>query len=111
VTVSLLFLRIDYLLRVEILSQQLNSHLILAIFFQSNFYIQIFIVFFSSIFRISPIIATILHTLYFQISYPNAIVLMEHLVNMGEGTASLNRSYAVGTDTFLAMAALYQGMF
>lgn len=28
---------------------------------------------------------------------------------MGEGTASLNRSYAVGTDTFLAMAALYQG--
>lgn len=44
-----------------------------------------------------------------QISYPNAIALMEHLVNMGEGSASLNRSYAVGTDTFLAMAALYQG--
>ena len=32
-------------------------------------------------------------------------------MHMGEGTASLNRSYAVGTDTFLAMAALYQGMF
>jgi len=45
------------------------------------------------------------------ISYPNAIVLMEHLVHMGEGTASLNRSYAVGTDTFLAMAALYQDMY
>ena len=29
---------------------------------------------------------------------------------MGEGTASLNRQYAVGKDTFIAMAALYQGI-
>ena len=34
---------------------------------------------------------------------------MEHLSLMGEGTASINRQYAVGTDTFLAMAAIYQG--
>lgn len=34
---------------------------------------------------------------------------MEHLTYMGEGTAALNRQYAVGTDTFLATAALYQG--
>lgn len=46
---------------------------------------------------------------FVQISYPDAITLMEHLVNMGEGSASLNRQYAVGTDTFLAAAALYQG--
>lgn len=44
-----------------------------------------------------------------QISYPNAIVLMEHLQHMGEGNASLNRQFAVGADTFLATAALYQG--
>ncbi len=35
---------------------------------------------------------------------------MEHLWKMGEGTASLNRQYAVGKDTFIAMAALYQGI-
>ena len=35
---------------------------------------------------------------------------MEHLWKMGEGSASLNRQYAVGRDTFIAMAALYQGM-
>jgi hypothetical protein len=44
-----------------------------------------------------------------QISYPNAITLMEHIVNMGEGSASWNRQYFVGVDTFLAAAALYQG--
>lgn len=48
-------------------------------------------------------------TLLLQISYPNAIVLMEHLQHMGEGNASLNRQFAVGADTFLATAALYQG--
>jgi hypothetical protein len=35
---------------------------------------------------------------------------MEHVSRMGEGTASLNRQYNVGTDTFLAMAAIYQGI-
>ena len=34
---------------------------------------------------------------------------MEHLGYMGEGTASMNRHYGVGTDTFLSMAAIYQG--
>jgi hypothetical protein len=34
---------------------------------------------------------------------------MEHLALMGEGTASVNRQYSVGSDTFLAMAAIYQG--
>jgi hypothetical protein len=34
---------------------------------------------------------------------------MEHLRRMGEGTAALNRQYAVPSDTFLAMASLYQG--
>eukprot|EP01036_Dinobryon_divergens_P032695 gene32696-42340_t len=33
---------------------------------------------------------------------------IKHLWKMGEGSASLNRQYAVGRDTFLAMAALYQ---
>ena len=44
-----------------------------------------------------------------KIAYPDAFTLMEHLWKMGEGSASLNRQYAVGRDTFLAMAALYQG--
>lgn len=45
------------------------------------------------------------------LSYPDAFTLMEHLVNMGEGTASLNRQFAVGKDTFLAAAALYQELY
>ena len=40
--------------------------------------------------------------------YPNAFVLMEHLVSMGEGLASHNRKISVGKETFLAMAAAYQ---
>ena len=44
-----------------------------------------------------------------QISYPDVFTLMEHLAQMGEGTASINRQYAVGSDTFLAMASIYQG--
>ena len=42
-------------------------------------------------------------------SYPDVFTLMEHLALMGEGTASVNRQYSVGSDTFLAMAAIYQG--
>lgn len=34
---------------------------------------------------------------------------MEHIQQMGEGNASLNRQLHVGKDTMLAMAALYQG--
>ena len=45
------------------------------------------------------------------LSYPDAFTLMEHLVNMGEGTASLSRQFAVGKDTFLAAAALYQELY
>lgn len=47
--------------------------------------------------------------LHSQIAYPDVFTLMEHVSRMGEGTASLNRQYNVGTDTFLAMAAIYQG--
>lgn len=34
---------------------------------------------------------------------------MEHLEGMGERTASLSRQYQVGRDSFLAMAAIYNG--
>ncbi len=44
-----------------------------------------------------------------QVSYPDMFSLMEHLVRMGESSASLNRQYAVGKDTFLAAAAIYKG--
>jgi NADH dehydrogenase [ubiquinone] 1 alpha subcomplex assembly factor 5 len=44
------------------------------------------------------------------VSYANAAVLMEHLVAMGEGSAALNRRYSVGKESFLAMAAVYQGI-
>jgi NADH dehydrogenase [ubiquinone] 1 alpha subcomplex assembly factor 5 len=44
-----------------------------------------------------------------QVTYPDAFTLMEHIFKMGEGTAALNRQYAVGRDTFLAMASIYQG--
>jgi hypothetical protein len=46
-----------------------------------------------------------------QVHYPNAFVLMEHLTHMGEGTAANNRHYAVGRDSFLAMAAVYQSVY
>lgn len=45
------------------------------------------------------------------ISYPDAIALMEHVQRMGEGTAALNRVFHVGSDTFLATAALYQKLY
>jgi len=45
------------------------------------------------------------------ISYPDAFTLMEHIFRMGEGSASLNRQYNVGMDTFLAVAALYQELY
>lgn len=45
------------------------------------------------------------------IAYPDAFALMEHVQRMGEGTAALSRQYAVGSDTFLAMAALYQQLY
>jgi hypothetical protein len=35
---------------------------------------------------------------------------MDHLYNMGEGSAAKSRHLAVGKDTFLSMAAIYQGM-
>jgi NADH dehydrogenase [ubiquinone] 1 alpha subcomplex assembly factor 5 len=44
------------------------------------------------------------------VNYLNAAVLMEHLVSMGEGSAAFNRQYSVGKESFLAMAAIYQGM-
>ena len=43
------------------------------------------------------------------VCYANAAVLMEHLVGMGEGAAAHNRQVNVGTESFLAMAAIYQG--
>jgi NADH dehydrogenase [ubiquinone] 1 alpha subcomplex assembly factor 5 len=46
-----------------------------------------------------------------QVSYPDAFVLMDHIVRMGEGTAALNRHYNVGKDTFLSAASLYQSMY
>jgi NADH dehydrogenase [ubiquinone] 1 alpha subcomplex assembly factor 5 len=46
-----------------------------------------------------------------QVSYPDAISLMEHLSSMGEGTAALNRQLHAGRDTLLAAAALYQQMY
>lgn len=43
-----------------------------------------------------------------QIGYPNAFTLMEHLQGMGENNAAIHRHYNVGTETMLAMAAIYQ---
>ncbi len=45
-----------------------------------------------------------------QITYPDAFSLMEHIFKMGEGSAAFNRQYAVGRDTFIAMASIYQGV-
>lgn len=46
-----------------------------------------------------------------SLSYPNAMVLMEHLQRMGENNACVNRKERVGKDTFIAMSALYQEMY
>lgn len=48
-----------------------------------------------------------------RISYPNALVLMEHLQRMGEGNASLRRRHNTGKDVyvFLAAACIYDEMF
>lgn len=45
------------------------------------------------------------------ISYPNAMVLMEHLQRMGEGNASVSRRPRTAADTFLAGACVYDEMF
>ena len=44
-------------------------------------------------------------------SFPNAMVLMEHLQRMGEGNVCWNRKQRTSLDTFLATAAIYQEMF
>eukprot|EP00586_Coscinodiscus_wailesii_P010980 CAMPEP_0172516834 /NCGR_PEP_ID=MMETSP1066-20121228/279514_1 /TAXON_ID=671091 /ORGANISM="Coscinodiscus wailesii, Strain CCMP2513" /LENGTH=393 /DNA_ID=CAMNT_0013298495 /DNA_START=150 /DNA_END=1331 /DNA_ORIENTATION=+ len=46
-----------------------------------------------------------------HISYPDAMVLMEHLQRMGEGNACVGRRKRVGRDTFVAAAAIYEHMF
>jgi len=45
------------------------------------------------------------------LSYPNAMVLMEHLQRMGEGNACVNRRESVSRGTFLAAACVYDEMF
>lgn len=42
------------------------------------------------------------------VSYPDALVLMEHLQGMGESSAILTRRPYVSRETFLAAAAIYQ---
>ena len=44
-----------------------------------------------------------------QVTYPDAITLMEHLQGMGEASAILTRRPYVSRETFLAAAAIYQG--
>eukprot|EP01084_Bolivina_argentea_P035379 65631_1 len=46
-----------------------------------------------------------------QVSYPNALVLMEHLQRMGEGNSSIERRLHVSRNTLLAAAALYQARY
>ena len=46
-----------------------------------------------------------------KVGYPSALVLMEHLYQMGESNASLNRHLHVGKDTFLATASIYQELY
>ncbi len=36
---------------------------------------------------------------------------MEHLFKMGESNANINRSIAVGRDTFISAASLYQELY
>lgn len=45
----------------------------------------------------------------YQVNYPDALTLMEHLQAMGESSAVLGRRAHVSRDTFLAAAAIYQG--
>jgi len=46
------------------------------------------------------------------LTYPNAMVLMEHLQRMGEGNACSNRKAdRTSMDTFLAASCIYDGMF
>ena len=45
------------------------------------------------------------------IGYPDFFSLMEHIKNMGENTAALNRQFNVGTDTFLAAASIYEKLY
>jgi len=46
-----------------------------------------------------------------EITYPNSMVLMEHLQRMGESNACINRRPRTSIDTFLASACLYDEMF
>ena len=46
-----------------------------------------------------------------KVSFPNAMVLMEHLQRMGEGNASLNKKERVSISTFLASACIYDNMY
>lgn len=46
-----------------------------------------------------------------NMTYPNAMVLMEHLQRMGEANACVNRRPRTSADTFLASACLYDEMF
>jgi NADH dehydrogenase [ubiquinone] 1 alpha subcomplex assembly factor 5 len=46
-----------------------------------------------------------------QFSFPNSMVLMEHLQRMGEGNACMNRRNTVSPSTFLASACIYDEMF
>ncbi len=45
------------------------------------------------------------------VTYPNALVLMEHLQGMGESNAILTRRPYVSRETFLAAAAIYQELY
>jgi len=44
-------------------------------------------------------------------SFPNAMVMMEHLQRMGEGNVCWNRKSRTSMDTFIAAASIYQEMF
>lgn len=46
-----------------------------------------------------------------HISYPNALVLMEHIQRMGEGNACVQRKMRVSSGIFLAGACIYDDMF
>ena len=46
-----------------------------------------------------------------NLSYPNAMVLMEHLQRMGESSANIGKRQRVSIDTFLATASIYQDTF
>lgn len=46
-----------------------------------------------------------------QVTYPDALVLMEHLQGMGESSAVLTRRAHVSRETFLAATAIYQELY